>query len=295
MAEAISVVIPTYNRASYLPATIQSILAQSLPVAEILIVDDGSRDDTADLVPRLEGPIRYLQQQNQGPAAARNRGIRAATGALIALLDSDDLWEPDKLRMQVKALSGREVGMVHTAARIMNAQGQLTGAIWSRPEYHGDVFHRLLIANGVNASSVLARRDLLLEVGGYDERFPCLENWELWLRLSRRTRFAYLDTPLIRYRVHPGNLIKDLARQRQAYQLLLDKHLEGSNPPELLVRRAAYARYHRAFADALVGQGQYRAAIPDFLQSLFYEPFQPQVWWKVFRVSTARPPAATLG
>lgn len=295
MSESISVIIPTYNRASYLPATVQSVLAQTIPVQEIVIVDDGSKDETSDVVRHLPGPIRYIQQQNQGPAAARNNGIRHAEGSLIALLDSDDRWEPLKLESQLACLRGREVGMVHTAARIIDARDQITGAVWSRPEYRGDVFHRLLISNGVNASSVLVRRDLLMEIGGYDERFPCLENWELWLRLSRTTNFAYLSEPLIRYRVHAGNLIKDLSKQRRAYQLLLEKHLESEHAPEVEVRRQAYARYHRAFADALVGQGNYRGARRDFLKSLLFEPIQPEVWWKLFRVSTARPPQGELG
>lgn len=295
MVTSISVVIPTYNRAAYLPATVESVMAQSVQVHEILIVDDGSTDETERIVHSFAGPIRYFQQRNRGPAAARNLGIREATGELIALVDSDDLWEPDKLARQLVLLDDPEVGLVHTAARIIDGRGRETGAVWGKPAYQGHVFDRLLVANGINASSVLTRRSLLLEVGAYDERFPCLENWELWVRLSRCCAFAYVDSPLIRYRVHGGNLIRDLQKQRRAYGLLLEKHLEHAPAPPLAVRRQAYARFHRAFADALVGQGHYSDARRDFLRSLFFEPWQPEVWWRLFRISTARPPQGTLG
>lgn len=293
---SISVVIPTYNRANYLALSVQSVLEQDVPVLEILIVDDGSSDDTAEVVARLPGPIRYLPQKNAGPAAARNRGIRAAEGDWVALLDSDDLWEPGKLRRQLElANADPRIGMVHGAARIIDQAGKLTGVLWSKPSYRGDCFEQLSIANGVNASSVLVKRTLLEQVGGYDERFVALENWELWLRLSRHCHFAYSEQPLSRYRLHGGNLIKDHSRTRRAYELLLQKHMETTPPPPRVLRRRAYARFYEAFADGHVGRGEYGQAQALFLKSLFLEPFQPDIWWRLFRVTTARLPTRVEG
>ncbi|MFM7202891.1 MAG: glycosyltransferase family 2 protein [Myxococcota bacterium] len=287
----ISVVIPTYNRATYLPLSVQSVLAQDVPVLEILIVDDGSTDNTAAVVAELEGPIRYLPQKNAGPATARNHGIREAKGEWVAFLDSDDLWELGKLRRQLElASTDTRIGMVHGAARIIDKEGKLTGELWTKPDYRGACFEKLSIANGVNASSVLVKRSLLEHVGGYDTQFAALENWELWLRLSLHCHFAYSEQPLSRYRIHGGNLIKDLSRTRRAYELLLKKHMEGAQSPPTFLRRRAYARFYEAFADGHVGRGEYHIAQQLFLKSLFLEPWQPDIWWRLFRVSTSKDP-----
>jgi len=283
------VVIPTYNRSKYLPMSVGSVMAQTAAPLEILVVDDGSTDDTEAVVSRLEGPIRYVSQKNLGPAAARNRGIQEARGELIALLDSDDVWKPDKLERQIAILDRNlEVGMVHTAATLIDENGEPTGETWGRRDYVGRIQPKLLVANGVNASSVLVRRRLLEAVGGYDERFTSLENWDLWIRLSGRCAFGYLDVPLIQYRVHAGNLIKNLERLRQNYELLLQKHQDEAEPrPEPAMRRMAYARFHQAFADALVQQRRFDQAQVEFVKSLFYQPMQPGVGWRLFRVTSA--------
>jgi glycosyltransferase involved in cell wall biosynthesis len=289
MTARVSVLIPTYNRAKFLPLAVASALEQTLPPLEVLIVDDGSTDETARVVDSLEGPIRYIHQVNRGPAAARNRGIREARGELIALLDSDDLWLPEKLELQVKILERRPVvGLVHAAAALIDAGGRATGETWGRASYDGEVCAQLLVANGINASSVVVRRELLIDAGGYDERFRALENWDLWLRLSRECMFAYIDRPLIQYRMHDGNLISNLEQQRRAYGLWLSKHVEGTErQPPLELRRRAYARFHQGFADAYVHHGALERAQLEFAKSLFYMPQQAGVAWRLLRVTMA--------
>lgn len=303
---SISVIMPTYNRARFLPESIGSILAQTVPILELIVVDDGSTDETgqvlADLRERfvgMPGPpssasserLRVLHQANAGPAAARARGLDAATGSVVALLDSDDVWEPEHLASSLHALEASgETGLAHGPARIMNGDGVLTGAVWARPEYQGEVRERLLIQNGVNASSVVALRRHLLAAGSWDPTMPCLENWELWIRVSRQCHFAWVEAPQVRYRIHGDNLIKHLDKQRRAYARLLEKHLcaEGESPVPLPLRRRALARYHSAFADAHVGRGEYPAAQVAFVKSLLVEPLQPAVWWRLVRTTQAR-------
>ncbi len=289
MVAPVSVVIPTWNRASLVPKAVESVLAQTSPVAEILIVDDGSTDDTAEVVRRLPGPVRYLHKRNGGAASARNLGIREARNPYIALLDSDDVWRPDKIERQCAVLDARpNVVVVHSAARIIGPDGRPTGEVWGKPEYQGWVRRKLLFANGVNASSVLARREAILQAGGYDERFRLLENWELWLRMSKLGEFAYQPECLVEYRRHDGNTISDLDKLERAFRAFHDKHLAPDRcrlPPPFL--RRVLAHHHRAMADAQTGQGRFSTARKEFLRSLQLHPWQPDVAYRLFRVSTA--------
>ncbi len=289
MTSAVSVVIPSYNRAHYLPRAVASVMAQTLPVDEIIIVDDGSTDDTRAVVQQLDGPIRYYRKPNGGAASARNLGIKKARGRYIALLDTDDVWLPEKNGRMVGLLEARpEVVLVHSAARIIGADGRPTGAVWGKPDYAGWVRKKLLYANGINASSVLVRKEAIEAAGGYDEQFPLLENWELWLRVSRQGEFAYVDEPLVQYRIHDGNSIHDLERVEQAFERFVDKHLDSEFsriPPAL--RRRVLAHHERAMADALTGRKDYTGARHAFLRSLFYYPWQPDVLYRLFRVTTA--------
>lgn len=295
---SVSVIMPTFNRASFLAESIGSIWAQTRPVLELIVVDDGSTDDTPRVLAELTAQasvanrvLRVLPQANQGPAAARCLGLHAATGTCVALLDSDDFWEPEHLSRSLSALESTPgAGLVHGPARIMDGKGALTGEVWARPEYRGDVHARLLIRNGVNASSVVALRQVLLDAGGWDPAMPCLENWEFWIRVSRACAFAWVEDPMLRYRVHSGNLIKHLDKQRKAYARLLEKHLQpdGEAAVPLPLRRRALARYHSAFADAHVGRQEYPEAQVCFFKSLLVEPLQPAVWWRLLRTSQAR-------
>ena len=289
MSTGVSVVIPSYNRAHYLPRAVASVMAQTAPVDEIIIVDDGSTDDTESVVRGLEGPIRYFRKPNGGAASARNLGIREARGPLIALLDTDDVWLPEKNARLVDVLETRpEVVLAHSAAAIIGPDGRPTGAIWGKPAYDGWVRKKLLFANGVNASSVLVRKGVLEAVGGYDEGFPLLENWELWLRVSRHGEFAYVAEPLVQYRIHDGNSIRDLERVERAFERFVDKHLNAESsqiPPAL--RRRILAHHQRAMADALTGRKDYAGARRAFLRSLMNHPLQPAVLYRLFRVASA--------
>jgi glycosyltransferase involved in cell wall biosynthesis len=199
----ISVVIPTYNRARFLPAAVASVRAQSYPCNEVLIVDDGSTDDTTEVVAGLGPEVRLIRQANAGPAAARNRGIHEAGGDLVAFLDTDDRWLPGKLAAQVE-LFRREpaLGLVCADMAIENAAGvrlvdsnfvqrglqQGFAALNGRPV--PDAPRRLLELNFVNTSTVVARRQLLTDLGGFDTRLRYGEDLELWLRIAARHPIA---------------------------------------------------------------------------------------------------------
>jgi GT2 family glycosyltransferase len=234
----VSVIIPTYNRAGLIGAAIDSALAQTYGRIEIIVVDDGSKDNTREIVEKYGAPVRYVHKQNGGVAAARNLGFRHARGEFIALLDSDDEWLPWKLEAQVRVLqSYPEVGMVWTDMAAINEPGELlydrylrifydahalakleevcelSGAmsdIWSEapadiakaPVYTGDIFSRILLGNLVHTSTLLVRRDRLRDAGEIDIEFtPRGEDYEFHVRICSHGPVALLDAPSMLYRI----------------------------------------------------------------------------------------------
>lgn len=211
---SISVVIPTFNRASLLREAIESVLGQTYPELEVVVVNHGSTDATPDVLASFGGSVvglRLPADPGGCPAVARNAGLREARGELVAFLDDDDLWEPDKIGRQLQALSSfPEVVLVSSDAEQIDENGVDLGVRYlaHAAGAEGDAFERLVEDNVVIASSVLARRAALLEMGGFSEdpALRAVEDYHLWLRLAARHPFAFIPEPLVRYRVHGGRI-----------------------------------------------------------------------------------------
>ncbi len=212
---AVSVIIPTYNRAELVTRAIGSVLGQTFQDFEVLVVDDGSTDATEAVVGEVGDPrVRYLRQpHNQGVSAARNRGMREARGPFIAFLDSDDEWFPEKLERQVECLRAApaDVGLVYTGVRSETGDG----SAWSfRPEHRGDVYPGILEANPIHSgSSVMIRRNVIRVAGFFDEEIPAIEDFEYWIRIARFHRFEVIPEPLVRYHDARRSDRKSLATQ----------------------------------------------------------------------------------
>lgn len=204
----ISVIIPAYNAADTIAAAISSALAQTYRPLEILVVDDGSTDKTSQVADSFGDQIRFLSQANAGPAAARNLGLRESRGELIAFLDADDRWHPDKLALQWQILLQQpSVGLVHTEVSHFDLQSEVPWRVEvGRRNFVGNCTALLLQENRILNSSVVLRREYLDQTGFFDERFKGVEDYDLWLRLSGCCEFAYLDEPLVWYRHHVGSL-----------------------------------------------------------------------------------------
>jgi glycosyltransferase involved in cell wall biosynthesis len=209
----VSVVIPTLNRARLLAEAIGSVLAQDYSAKEIVVVDDGSTDDTAAVVARLAQstpvPITFVQLEHQWIVRARNAGIRAARGGYIAFLDSDDRLLPGSLTARAAYLDQHaNVGLVCSDAEVINAAGEVVGlksVLTGKPRYRNN-FRWETVEYYATTSTVMARRECLEAVGLFDERITrSAEDWHLWVRLAGRYDLAYLDQPLAAYRVHAGN------------------------------------------------------------------------------------------
>jgi len=210
----VSVVIATYNQAHWLGQAIADVRGQTFRDWELVVVDDGSTDETRAIVARHEedARVRYLFQTNQERSAARNRGIAASSGRLVAFLDADDRWLPEKLARQVTALAvSPEAALCYTAARFVDGSGAPLPVRKPPRVVAGRIFPRLVRANLMILASVVARRDLLEAAGGFDATLPVYgcEDWDLWLRLARRHPVVAVDEELTLYRQHAGNTTRE--------------------------------------------------------------------------------------
>lgn len=198
---AVSVIVPTCNRPHLLPRSLGSVLAQSFDDFEVLVIDDGPSDETAAAVAAFHDPrLRYLRQpRNGGVSRARNRGLMEARGAFIAFLDDDDAWLPDKLARQVALFRSLppEVGLVHAGIEVVHASGTTTVL---PAEAHGDIHRPMLVRNVIpGCGTVMIRREVVAAVGLFDETFPAIEDYDYWLRITRRYKADCIADPLLRY------------------------------------------------------------------------------------------------
>lgn len=203
----VSVVIPSFNRAHVLPRAIDSVLAQSLAVDEIIVVDDGSTDDTAALIQSRYPQVRYFQQANAGVSAARNRGIREAQGEWIALLDSDDEWLPTKLSTQFVHLREAPGHKLIHSDEIWIRNGERVNQMKKHTKKGGWVYQHCLPLCAISPSASLLHHSLFEELGLFDETLPACEDYDMWLRITARYPVLYCDTPLIlKYGGHEDQL-----------------------------------------------------------------------------------------
>lgn len=192
----ISVVIPTYNHAKYLPRAIASVRAQNFAPLEIIVVNDGSTDETASLVPALsaQGPLCWIDQKNAGRAAARNRGIQESKGDWVAFLDADDYWLPDKLRTQFQELQAAD-DFSYCGTLLQNDAGEVLA---SRPAVPSqNLVQDLLWQTGLCTSTAVIRRSLLDRIGPFDETLWMGEDWDLFIRLAIHGKGRCTTAPLV--------------------------------------------------------------------------------------------------
>jgi glycosyltransferase involved in cell wall biosynthesis len=196
----VSVIIPTFNRSLLLKRAINSVLSQTVQCSELIIIDDGSTDDTQKLLNELSNSakttLRVYRQPNRGPAAARNLGVHKAIFPFIAFLDSDDHWHKQKIEIQFKNLAGSSDYLIsHTREKWLR-RGCHLNQKKKHILQHGDIFNHCLRLCGVGMSTVMMEKALFDQVGLFDESLRCCEDYDLWLRISCRFPFLLIDNPL---------------------------------------------------------------------------------------------------
>jgi glycosyltransferase involved in cell wall biosynthesis len=220
----VSVIVPCYKQAHFLRGAVESVLVQTYPRVEAIVVNDGSPDETAAVAAGFGSRIRYVEQANGGLAAARNTGIRHATGELVNFLDADDYLLPTMLEHVVRAAAAHpEAAVFHTAMRYIDLAGNAFSE--EPPRLHGDPFHELLQGNFIPPNCFVLRRSALAEVGTFDPQANPCEDWDLWLRLAERG-FRFMAVPEARgvYRRYAGSMSRDPIRMGRAAGMVLTRH-----------------------------------------------------------------------
>jgi glycosyltransferase involved in cell wall biosynthesis len=294
----VSVIIPAYNAAEYLREAIESVLAQTYQSFEIIVVDDGSTDHTRDVCASFGSKLRYIYQENDGTGGggAQTHGIRESSGELIAFLDQDDRWRPDKLKKQIRALETHpKARLVLSPSMVINSGGQ---ELHSRDLYVGkeltgevvflsaaDAFHLQLKARVYCPSSAMIYRSFFDEYGFIDQNNVGVGDWELWLKVARRYPIVVVNETLADYRVSAGQFVNNQLRLAMAMRRTLVKQRPHFHPNCAECRQSFAAGkelvdniFHcaaRGFLDqyhaAALG-GEPRSAIPFFWQALRASP-----------------------
>lgn len=215
----VSVIIPAYNAASYIHRAVDSVLAQTFENFELLVVDDGSSDNTLAVLARYGDRVRAVTQANNGPAAARNHGLSEARGEYVAFLDADDHWLPEKIERQVELMEQRpDVGFCSSATEVVNTAGETVGSWPCRPDaapFPDILFMQGTVISG-STSGVLARRQLIADLGGFDETLRGFEDPDLWIRLAAHTSYVCIAEPLTVVVRTPNSVSGNLVRMRQS-------------------------------------------------------------------------------
>jgi glycosyltransferase involved in cell wall biosynthesis len=293
----VSVVVASYNMLRYLPRAIDSILGQSYPNLEVIVVDDGSTDATASFTASLSGDrrINVCRQDNRGQASAKNRGIELSRGDFIGFLDADDLWLPDKLARQLPLFEGRpDVGVVYSEYECIDAEGRKVpkGPTDMR---RGRVSGQLLIQNFVSFPTALVRRECFERCGAFNLDYGMGIDYDLWLRISANYEFDFIADPTVLYRVWDGQMSKNYRKRYEAAIRIMQNFIElnpDAVPPAVV--RTAWAHTYAGRGDSVLwNERDKRAARADYWRALTYRPTYWPAWRAVLRsYLTLRPPSA---
>jgi hypothetical protein len=266
----VSVVIPVYNLRTFLPEAIDSALAQTVPV-EVVVVDDGSTDGSGDVAASYGARVRCVRQENRGLSAARNAGIAHASGDLLQFLDADDRILPEKAATAIAVFDADpSAGVVYSGCRFIDETNRvLPQHGWSRDE--GAVLPRLVLGNLINPVAAIVRRGLVEAAGGFDEALTSLEDWDVWLRITRDgALWRCVDQPLAEYRVRDAGMHQNVGRMRENRIRVLDELFAGPSLPADVeaLRPRAYqnawllaACLHYATGDRTAGAAAFREAV----------------------------------
>jgi glycosyltransferase involved in cell wall biosynthesis len=267
----VSVIIPAYNQDRYLSQAIESVLNQTYPDFELIVIDDGSTDNTAIIAKNYDDQrVRYIYQENRGLSAARNTGIRYSNGQHITFLDSDDLFLPTKLQLLVTFFEENpQIGLVAGQAVPIDQQGTRIGKIYDVPI--PDDSSLLLLGNPLHVGSVMIRKTCQDLVGYFDENLHSYEDWDMWLRLMLAgCKAGWVAKPVSLYRFHTAQMTRIGPQMTKATFAVLDKIFKDPDLPQdwLLLRDKAYSRaYLRAAAQAYIG-GDLQTAKSNLLEAV---------------------------
>lgn len=274
MAE-ISVIVPVYNQAAYLAQAIQSVCEQTFTNWELIVVDDGSTDDTREVLAKFrDSRVSVIRQANKGVSAARNTGIFLSSAPLVSFLDADDLLMPDMMTVPLRYLKDHpETGLVAGRRQKVDSSGRIYEEKATTPTCLG--FPELLLGNDIPIGAVLVRREWLERVGGFDESMHTCEDWDLWLRLVLAgCQIARVEQVLVSYRIHPEQVTGNAAKMRTGTLRLWEKFFNVPNLPSnvLAYRNPAVASALIRTAARAFRSGEFEIGNSDLVEAIRLDP-----------------------
>ena len=281
----ISVLVPTYNCVPYLKRALESVLNQTFKDFEIIVINDGSVDNTKKVVESYQkanpGKIVYIYQENQGVAVARNAGIKAAKSDYLALLDADDIWCPDRLEKGMETIgSDPGIGLVHANITRVDENGMtLSTPVRDLKYLTGPMFENIFLRKAdIACPTVLFRKACCDEVGLFDPHLTRLgcEDRELWLRIARKFKIVYIDQVLALYRVRLNSMSNNQQKMLKARLYVVDKFFPSEKNDRL--RRLALAKIYRDLGDEHLFRQQFKHAKERYWESITFNPFSFWAW-----------------
>ena len=282
--QKVSVIIPAYNAANFIEETVDSALAQTHRDVEVIVVNDGSTDATLDRLQKYGSRIQVVNLSNGGVARARNEGVKRATGEWVAFLDSDDLWVPKKLELQ----------LAHSDAPLRYSDRINFGDRGDLPELHsqvmpmreGDLFLVLMLeGNFIGTSSVLVRRDLFEQLNGFFTGLNGTEDWDLWLRIAERHNVGCYREPLTSYRCHPGGLSRNYVKMSRERRLVIERalNLERGRALPWRTKQRIWSFTWETNGFEARRAGDRAQAIRDLVRATTFWPFRAEPYKEVLR------------
>lgn len=271
----VSVIIPNYNYAKYIPRTLDSVLAQTYGPLEIIVVDDGSKDDSLAILAGYGARVNVIRQQNKGVAQARNTGAAAAAGEYLAFLDADDIWLPEKItRQMAKFLSDKDIGLVHCAMHHINLQEEIVGENRNGQEgWLAEEFLRLKKGVVIGAGSTgVVTRAAFDAVGGFDTRLSTAADWEFCYRIAQRYKIGFVPEALALYRLHNSNMHANVGAMEHDMLIGFAKAFADTQAPVQKIRAECYGNFYMMLAGSYFHAKNYPATLRSAFASLWYNP-----------------------
>jgi glycosyltransferase involved in cell wall biosynthesis len=283
--DLVSVVIPVHNAETYLNAALESVFAQTYSPIEVIAVDDGSQDRSVDILRRYSDRVVLVRQPNRGAAAARNRGVQEARGKWIAFLDADDLWSPSKLQRQLDVRGDRR--WCYTDSIFVGGVNHGRRDSEFNRKYDGRVLERLVCNNFLCTSSVLIQREVYLNAGGFSENLRYVEDWGLWIRLASVHEIAYVDEPLVKYRIHSSSASRITRKTLPEHLKVIDRAFAKGSPAEKLrhLIPSAKATSYSICSQIAEEEGDFSFGLRCSILACRQQPLKLALWIRALKAS----------